>query len=469
MLLLLASIVLLLWLCWQLLNIDIAPVAGLISAFDHAHNVYKCAEFLKKKMQQTSKELVTLKGANHAFGLARLKGTQKLDLSALNKVIGMEQDGSVSFGASCTIEELLGYLQVGHNRTLPVIPDMKHLVMGGIVSGIGGGSGSWREGAFHDAVIDCDVLLADGSVVTKCSPDYHPELFYALPGSLGTLGYLTRMRMRTIPIHNYVHTRNIRCSTLAEFLRLVQTEGERADFVDGTAFAPDHLVCVLGYKDNSRRGRPLDNFVNHRIYWKALRDTEKESRHCTRLMDYIYRWETDLYYTSANGSVPSILKVEALRKWIPRRAIPWIKELAAKVHPVNIDNVCADIMIPVPKAEDFYRFYCREIRLFPLYLCPARSRADRCATFWTGEPLLDFGVAYGVLPGSPEKQLRYRTLMESEMLKLGGRKLPYSRQGLSRKGFWATRGGPKAREHYDRLRNKYRATHRFPDVFEKLR
>ena len=153
-------------------------------------------------------------------------------------------------------------------------------------------------------MIDCDVLLADGSVVTKCSPDYHPELFYALPGSLGTLGYLTRMRMRTIPIHTYVHTRNIRCSTLAEFIRLVQTEGENADFVDGTAFAPDHLVCVLGYKDNNRRGRPLDNFVNHRIYWKALRDTEKESQHCTRLMDYIYRWETDLYYTSANESVP---------------------------------------------------------------------------------------------------------------------------------------------------------------------
>ena len=109
----LASILILIWLCWQLLDIDLAPVADLISAFDHARNVYKCSLALKHR----DEGLVTLKGANHAFGLARLEGAQKLDLSALNKVIGMEADGSVSFGASCTIEELLGYLQVCHNRT----------------------------------------------------------------------------------------------------------------------------------------------------------------------------------------------------------------------------------------------------------------------------------------------------------------------------------------------------------------
>ena len=276
--------------------------------------------------------------------------------------------------------------------------------------------------------------------------------------------------MRTVPLQKYVYTHNIRCSSLHEFIDLLHKKGNKADFVDGTAFAPNHIVCVLGYKTNFRKKKRFDNFVNHKIYWKSLRDTTTTSTHFMPLMEYIYRWETDLYYTSANPKVPSVFKIELLRRAIPRKAVPWVKQLAAWVNPVNIDNVCADIMIPVSRACDFYSFYCSKVGLFPLYLCPARSRnPGRGATFWTGEPLLDFGVAYGVLPGSKEEQLRYRTLMEREMLRLGGRKLPYSRQGLMEDEFWATRGGAESRKQYQDLRENYFATGRFPDVYTKLK
>ena len=458
------AIVILLAIVWYTLDEDRTPVARCLTRFEHARNVAACARTLQRRRGQAT----TLSSSNHAFGLARLGGTRRLDLRCLNGILGMDRYGNVDFGGACTIEEVLGYLQNRHGRTLPVIPDMKHLIMGGIVSGIGGGSGSWREGAFHDALLDCDVLLGDGSMVYGCSPSKHADLFHALPGSLGTLGYLTRMRMRTVPLARYVHTRNVRCSTLAGFLELLHREGEKADFVDGTAFAHDHIVCVLGYKSDTP-ALPLDNFVNHRIYWKALRDTESETRHCMRLMDYIYRWETDLYYTSANPEVPSVFKLEALRRFVPRRAVPWIKRLAAWMNPVDIDNVCTDILIPLNSAEAFYDFYCREINLFPLYLCPGRSRSKPGATFWTGQPLLDFGVAYGVLPGSKEEQLRYRALMEKEMLKLRGRKLPYTKQGLTREEFWMTRGDDNAKALYDHLRTKYKAVNQFPDVFDKLK
>lgn len=411
---------------------------------------------------------VTLSSSNHAFGLRRIRGSRKLDMSRLDRVLGLDAQGVVEFEGSCTIERVLTFLE-GRGRTLRVIPDMKHLKMGGIVSGIGGGSGSWREGAFHDAVVDCDVLLASGELLRNIGPDddTHRELFHALPGALGTLGYITRMRMDTIPLQPFVLTRNLRCHSLEEFLQLVDEHGEDADFVDGTAFGPDHIVCVLGYKKAHPPREQLDNFVNHRIYWKALRDVQSETTHALRLMDYIYRWETDLYYTTMNPQLPGIVRNEWLRQWVPARLIPAVKDGIAAVHPVNIDNVCTDVLIPWDNALSFWSAYTTDVGVYPVYLCPARSRREKGATFWTGEPLLDFGIGYGVLPKNKAAQHRARVHVERCMLHLGGRKLPYSYHSLSRDEFWSTRGGKGNEIRYQKLRDKYGAQH-FPDVYDKL-
>ena len=348
---------------------------------------------------------------------------------------------------------------------------MKHLTMGGIVSGIGGGSGSWKEGAFHDAVVDCDIVLANGCVLEKISEksDDHNDLFHALPGSLGTLGYITRIRMETIPLKEYVLTRNIRCRTLQEFIKCVHDNSD-ADFIDGTAFAPNHIVCVLGYKYQNVSSKMLqvDNFVNHKIYWKALRDTKTESMHKFKLMDYIYRWETDLYYTTMNPKLPGIFRTEWLRPMIPPNVIPTIKDAVASVMPINIDNVCADVMIPMSKADSFWQFYTKQKEsIYPVYLCPAQSHTKPGATFWTGEPLLDFGIGYGVLPETQEQQNTLRMAIERKMMSLGGRKLPYSYHSLNQNEFWSTRGGELVRLLYEKLRQKYKAEH-LPNVYKKL-
>lgn len=448
------------------------PVSLIRTGWEHKHMVQQLIRFLR---ELAPRDDVTLSSSNHTFGLSRLNTRKKLDMSGLDKILGMDADGVVEFEGSCTIENVLKFL-AKRGRTLRIIPDLKHLKMGGIVSGIGGGSGSWKEGAFHDAVVDCDLMLASGGLLENISADAdceHAELFRAIPGSLGTLGYITRMRMATIPLVPFVTTTNIRCSSIDEFLRIVRTRGASADFVDGTAFAADHIVCVLGYKSvgplSYKVWTDMSNFVNHRMYWKALRDVPvgEETIHKLHLMEYIYRWETDLYYTTMNTTLPSICRVEWLRPIVPRAMIPKIKDMIAAVHPVNIDNVCADVMIPMDSAVDFWNFFNQEIQLYPVYLCPARSK-DNQALFWTGEPILDFGIGYGVLPESEAQQIRSREQIEQKMLELGGRKLPYSKHSLTEDEFWETRGGPKKREIYDKLRKQYGAEDRFPSVYCKL-
>lgn len=404
----------------------------------------------------------------HAFGLRSQAGTARLNLSDFRHVLGMDADGVVEFEGACTIKDLLGFLEL-QGRTLDIIPDLEHLKMGGIVSGIGGGSGSWNHGAFHDSVVEADVLLADGSVVRSCSPRRHADLFYALPGSLGSLGYITRMKMATTSLRGktYVVTALRVCRTMGEFLRVLRDETDGADFVDGTAFGPNHLVCVIG-RCTDHPGSPCDNFKNDKIYWKALRDSPDGTTHVFRRMDYIYRFETDLYYTSANDSLPGIVRMDGVRRLVTPGIISRIKDLIGYFVPVEIGAVCADVMIPIGRAEEFWNFYCREVSLFPLYLCPARSSGSKFS-FWTSEPILDFGVAYGVLPSDKgPSQENIRRSIEHKMLELGGRKLPYSRHALTEEEFWETRGGERSRELYNYIRAKYNAEGVFPSVYKKL-
>ena len=237
--------------------------------------------------------------------------------------------------------------------------------------------------------------------------------------------------------------------------------------MDGTAFGPDHLVCVIGRCTNHPGSAP-DNFKNDKIYWKALRDSPDGTVHVFERMDYIYRFETDLYYTSANGRLPGIVRTDGVRRLVTPWMISRIKDLIGRLVPVEIGAVCADVMIPIGRAEEFWEFYCEDVGLFPLYLCPARSSGSKFS-FWTSEPILDFGVAYGVLP--PEdgpSQEEIRRSIEDKMLELGGRKLPYSRHSLSEEEFWATRGGEASRKLYEGLRAKYGAEGVFPSVYKKL-
>ena len=74
-----------------------------------------------------------------------------------------------------------------------VVPQLKSITIGGAIAGIGIESSSFRYGLPHESVLEMDVLLADGSVVT-CTPDNeHSDLYYGLPNSYGTLGYTLKL------------------------------------------------------------------------------------------------------------------------------------------------------------------------------------------------------------------------------------------------------------------------------------
>ncbi len=85
-----------------------------------------------------------------------------------------------------------------------VVPELKSITVGGAIAGLGAESSSFKYGWVHETATELEVLLSDGRVVI-CSPtNEHRDLFYALPSSYGTLGYVLKAKMRLIPAKAYV-------------------------------------------------------------------------------------------------------------------------------------------------------------------------------------------------------------------------------------------------------------------------
>jgi hypothetical protein len=80
---------------------------------------------------------------------------------------------------------------------------MDDLTVGGLMMGVGIETSSHKYGLFNDAVVEAEVVLADGSVV-KCSHTENRDLFDALPWSYGTLGFLVSLTIRLVPCKAFV-------------------------------------------------------------------------------------------------------------------------------------------------------------------------------------------------------------------------------------------------------------------------
>lgn len=86
--------------------------------------------------------------------------------------------------------------------TIAIVPELDDLTVGGLVMGTGVESSSHIYGLFQHICLSFELVLADGSLV-KCSREENSDLFYAVPWSYGTLGFLTAVEIKILPATKY--------------------------------------------------------------------------------------------------------------------------------------------------------------------------------------------------------------------------------------------------------------------------
>jgi FAD/FMN-containing dehydrogenase len=161
------------------------------------------------------------RGNGRCYGDASLADTT---ISTLNykRILSFDTaNGVFDCQSGITLDRILEVI-VPKGWFLPVTPGTKFITVGGAVGSDVHGKNHHIDGSFSNHIIDMDVMVADGSVIT-CSPTQYHDLFEATCGGMGLTGMITRTKFRLKKIEtSYVRQKQVKAGNLEELLALFE-------------------------------------------------------------------------------------------------------------------------------------------------------------------------------------------------------------------------------------------------------
>ena len=353
-----------------------------------------------------------------------------------------------------------------------VVPQLKSITVGGAVAGIGIEATSFRHGLVHETVLEMDVALPDGRIVT-CTPDNeHADLFAGMPNSYATLGYATRLRVETMPVKRYVEIRHRRFDGPDGFFAALDAACEDAgiDFLDGVAFASDDLVLTSARFVDTAPG--LSDYTFEDIYYQSLRIRDTDY---LTARDYIWRWDTDWFWCSKNlGAqhpvIRRLLGRERLGSRFYQQVMRWnsrwrLLETAERLAGYRRESVIQDVDLPLAAAPEFLERFTREIGILPVWICPVRDRAGGSWPLFPApaERYVNFGFwdTLRFRVGYPKGH--FNRIVEQAVTDLGGIKSLYSSSFYDEEAFHRIYGG----DAYRALKERYDPNQALGDLYAK--
>jgi FAD/FMN-containing dehydrogenase len=396
---------------------------------------------------------------------------RRLDVRAFNQVLRVDAaDGWVDTEGMITYEDLTRECLV-HGVMPAVVPQLKTITLGGAVAGVGIESSSHRYGLVHDTMLELDVLLGDGRVVTCTAENEHADLFFGFPNSYGTLGYALRVKAKAVPVKPYVRLEHLPFTDARNYFQELEKRlrARDADFVDGTVFSPREMYITLGrFADTAPY---TSDYTYEHIYYRSI--AEKREDYLT-VQDYIWRWDTDWFWCSKNvlAQHPLIRRLygrERLGSRTYTKIMRWnsrvgITKKLERVIGLHSESVIQDVDIPLARAAEFLAFYAEHIALWPQWICPIGPQKGRFSLYPVkGEWTINFGFWDVKRTREPHAAGHFNRLIERKVAELGGIKSLYSDSFFTPEEFQRHYGG----EAYRALKAKYDPQRAFPDLYEK--
>ena len=413
------------------------------------------------------------KKTSNLFRARREGAKHRLDLSGFNHVLGVDRvAGTVQVEGLATYEDIVaGTLPYG---AMPaVVPQLKTITAGGAVAGVGIEATSFRQGLVHHTLLELDVLLPGGEIVTCTPTNAYRDLFFGFPNSYGSLGYALRLVLRILPVKPCVRVKHIPFETAAGFFAALADacEGD-PDFVDGVVFNPG--TFVLNVARFEEVGGPLSRYDFEQIYYRSL--LEKPVDHLS-VQDYLWRWDTDWFWCSKNfGAQNPVVRRLFGRSHLNSKTYSRLMRMSARLRLTQriarlsgmfAESVIQDVDIPVASAVGFLDFLQREIGIHPVWICPVHA-PDSGANFTlyplrAGQLYINFGFWDVVKTRQAKEPGHFNRLIEQEVLRLCGIKSLYSDCYFSRDEFGHAYDMPR----YDALKLRYDPKRLAPHLYDK--
>lgn len=359
--------------------------------------------------------------------------------------------------------------------TLPVLPELDDLTVGGLIMGVGVETSSHKFGLFQHCCVSFELVLADGSVV-RCSKDENPDLFYSVPWSYGTLGFLVSAEIRIVPAKKFVRIDYQPVHTHQEMLSVFERETNKKsdnEFVEGLVYSMDEAVVMTSNMTDDAEPDKINAIGN---FWKPWFYKHVEgfltsgpATEYIPLRHYYHRHTRSIFWELADiipfGNHPVF---RYLCGWMVPPKISLLKLTQGQTIKELYERyqVIQDMLVPLKDLSESLRVFDQELKLYPLWLCPFKLYA------WPGmvhpqgnsdEMYVDIG-AYGA-----PKQPHFSTVpstkkLEAFVMEKKGFQMLYADSYLSREDF------RKMFDHelYDRMRKRLDCEEAFPEVYDKV-
>jgi FAD/FMN-containing dehydrogenase len=438
------------------------------------HSTYEQKKQDLSLQLRRSTEAVRLeKATSNLFRTRDKAGGPKLDVRSLNQVLAVDTENQVvEVEGMTTYERLVDACLQRHCMPL-VVPQLKSITIGGAVSGIGIESSSFRHGLPHESVSSMEILLPDGEVVTCTPENEHADLFFGVPNSYGTLGYILKLTARTMPVKPFVELRHFRYTDFDDyFAAVIEASKSDVDFIDGSIFNDRELYLTLGrFTDTAPY---TSDYTWLKMFFRSIRERSEDY---LSVHDYIWRWDTDWFWCSKNLFVQNlpmrlILGRKRLNSISYQKVMRWNNRVGLtafinKLLDRNPEGVVQDVDIPIEKAPDFLRFFLDEIGIRPVWMCPigGHDPTRRYPLYpLHGEGLfINFGF-WDIVPNPDKHESGYfNRKVEAKVSQLGGIKSLYSDAYYDEDTFWQLYDG----EQYFKLKQKYDPQGRLKNLYQK--
>ncbi|KAL1493388.1 hypothetical protein ABEB36_011451 [Hypothenemus hampei] len=359
--------------------------------------------------------------------------------------------------------------------TIPVLPEIDDLTVGGLVMGTGIESSSHKYGLFQHICLSYELVLADGSCV-KCSKEEHPELFYAIPWSYGTLGILTAVEIKLIPAKKFVKlnykgvfgSENI----AKEFTRV--SKDLNNEFVEALGFSEDEAVIMTGTLVDEGEVGKINAIGKWYKPWFFLHVKKMLNKNdCVTeyipLRDYYHRHTRSIFWELQDiipfGNNPIFRFVLG---WMMPPKISLLKltqtDAIKKLYENN--HVLQDMLVPIETFQNSVRIFKETFNIYPIWLCPfilPNNPGMLMPKNNTKMLYVDIGL-YGVPNVKNFKPRDDMRKIERYVTEVKGFQMLYADTYMSKEEF----RNMFNHSLYDRMRDKYECKEAFPEVYDKV-
>ncbi|CAM9529737.1 unnamed protein product [Chrysoparadoxa australica] len=443
-------------------------------------------EGIANEVKSRETQLVSLKrgrGQGHTVRQYGYKeGTTQVDVSGLDQIVSLStlaedspfrERGAVASAvaeSAVTMEQLVTTL-LPQGLVPCVVPEFRMITVGGAIQGLAAESTSHRFGLFHDQALDYELILGDGEVITAAPEGDYSSLFYAIPGSYGSLAILSSATIALCPAMERVSLELTRFPSVPALMEhFGSTHGAEIMFQEGIGYGPKELLAIEGRYcrqgiDCPATEKSFDSFLSP-WFFEAVRSYEKAGllTFSVPTEEYLFRHDRGAFWM-ASYKIPSLIgrilgPLLSTRRMFELSSSPYLK-WAFPRHTIMLQ----DFMLPHAQVASFTEYLDDKLALWPLWFLPMRNEQ-------TPQHIMSLPHSVGPYTnvgsyGQPRSSYDYvpdNIDMERVLSAKNGRKVFYSHAYYSKEEFAALYD----METYGKLRKQYGGAEAFRSVEEKV-